>query len=105
VGEEIEVTEARVTYTTKELLKRIDDRFERMEILVQSAPTRPEFDHLDARVSRLEEDAVKIAAVAAALNESSKKRWTATEKIVGLTFVAANLLLNLAIVHFTVGGI
>lgn len=51
----IEIRESKVTYTTKELLARIDQRMERLEQAATAAATRVELEHLEARVSRLEE--------------------------------------------------
>lgn len=103
--EDIEVTEARVTYTTKELLKRIDDRFERLESMVTGAPTRGEFDHVDARVTALEEEAVHLRITAAALAADKKQRWTRNEKMAGATFATVNIAINLLILHFSTGVI
>jgi hypothetical protein len=76
--------EAQVTYTTKELLQRIDHRFDRLEILAEGAATRTEVEALGKRVSALEQDASGTKAVAKALLESGKDRWSRNEKIAGL---------------------
>jgi hypothetical protein len=101
-AEDIEVTEAKVTYTTKELLRRIDDRFERLEGLVTNVPTRTEFDHLDGRVGRLEAEGLKMTAATSAVAQAQavsdkrgEKRWTRGEKIVGIVFVAFTTALNI----------
>lgn len=55
MDEPIEIREAKVTYTTKELLARIDGRMERLEHAVMSAATRAELERLEARVTHLED--------------------------------------------------
>jgi len=104
-ADDIEVTEAKVTYTTKELLKRIDDRFERLESMVTGAPTRSEVDHIDARVSALESEAVVLRATAQALSTEKTQRWSRNEKLAAVSFGMLNILVNALLLHFTVEGI
>ena len=58
-----------VVYSTKELLERIDQRFERLEHIVQGVVVRPEFVALESRVVTLEQDALGTKHVAKALLE------------------------------------
>lgn len=95
MSEDIEVTEAKVTYTTKELLKRIDDRFERLELLAQSAPTRPEFDSVVGRLQHIETEAVALRAVATALKEDKSSRFNRADKLVLGAFALVSLVLNI----------
>ena len=105
MAEDIEVTEAKVTYTTKELLKRIDDRFERLESMVTGAPTRAELDHIDTRVTTLEREAVALRATAQALSTEKTQRWSRNEKFAAISFGTLNILVNAMLLHFTVNGI
>ena len=82
------MNEAQVVYTTKELLLRIDHRFDRLESLAEGAATRVEVETLGKRVNALEQDASGTKAVAKALLESGKDRFTKNEKLVGLGIAA-----------------
>ena len=83
--------EAQVTYTTKELLQRIDHRFDRLENLAEGAATRAEVDTLVKRLNALEQDASGTKAVAKALLESGKDRWSKNEKLVGMGIASVAL--------------
>jgi len=78
------VQEASVVYTTKELLLKIDRRFDRLEALAEGSFTRAEGETLGRRVNALEQDASGTKAVAKALLESGKDRWSKNEKVAGL---------------------
>jgi len=52
--EEFDVKEARVTYSTKELLSRIDERLDRIEVAMTESPTRREFNALNERLTKVE---------------------------------------------------
>lgn len=80
---DFDVQEARVTYTTKELLTRIDHRFDRLEVLAEGAATRSEVTTLAGRVDNLERDSAGTKAVAKALLESAEGRWSKNEKLAG----------------------
>ena len=92
--EDIEITEAKVTYTTKELLKRIDDRFERLESLVTNQPTRLEFDALYGRVALIETEQVGLRRVATALKDDKASRFNKQDKLVLGVFAAITTVLN-----------
>lgn len=92
--EDFHVTEAKVTYTTKELLIRIDQRFDRLESLVTNAPSRSELQILDGRVSQLETDAVSIKAVAVALQGNKESRFNKQDKLVLGMFGFITTVLN-----------
>jgi len=88
---DIEVTEAKVTYTTKELLKRIDDRFERLEQLASEATTRHEFFALESRVATLEEGRAVMHAVGA----EKAALFSRTDKLLGFIIGVGLLALNI----------
>lgn len=90
-GEDVNVIEAKVTYTTKELLQRIDDRFDHLELVVGSAATREYVESVVSRVDKLERDSEGTKAVAKALLADGKERWTRNEKIAALVFGAVAL--------------
>jgi len=91
VEPDYDVTEGKVTYTTKELLARIDGRFEHLESIAEAAATRTELYMVTARVDKLERDSEGTKAVATALLNSGKDRWSKNEKIAGLIFAAIAL--------------
>ena len=62
-GEDFDVKEARVVYSTKELLARIDERLDRIEVAMNDAPTRREFVEVERRVGSIEEWRVAAEAV------------------------------------------
>jgi hypothetical protein len=97
---DIEVTEAKVTYTTKELLARIDQRFERLEQMAQNAPTRVEVDHIDKRVASLEVAAIELRATASALAADKVGRWSRNEKI----YIAFTTLIMIVLNVFSLSG-
>jgi hypothetical protein len=80
----VSVQDAKVVYTTKELLERIDKRFDRLEDFAANAATRSDVVALEGRVSALEQDASGTKAVAKALLEDGKNRWSKNEKIAGM---------------------
>ena len=92
-----DVQEARVTYTTKELLARIDHRFDRLEVLAEGAATRAEVTTLAKRVDNLEQDSAGTKAVARALLESDEGRWSKNEKIAGGVVAAVAVIPNIII--------
>jgi tetrahydromethanopterin S-methyltransferase subunit G len=83
-NKDAEITEAKVTYTTKELLQRIDDRFDRLEHIAESAASRTDMEKVIVRVDKLERDSEGTKAVAKALLLDGKDRWSRNEKIAGL---------------------
>ena len=101
--EGLKVQESTVTFTTKELLQRIDHRFDRLEELAESAATRADLEAIVQRVNALEQDASGTKAVAKALLESGKDRWTRNEKTAGLLFasiaVAPSIIAVLNLLH------
>lgn len=82
-ADNIEVTESKVTYTTKELLIRIDDRFDRLERLAADMPTRAEFSILTATVQAHDDELAANRAVAKALKENNDSTFTRRDKLVG----------------------
>jgi len=88
---DVAVAEARVTYTTKELLQRIDTRFEHLERLAESGTPRMEHVILIGRVDKLERDSEGTKAVATALLASGKDRFSRNEKVAGMIFAAIAL--------------
>ena len=95
-AENIDVTEAKVTYTTKELLTRIDARFERLEGLVTNRPTRAEFVRVESRLATVEEEQTGIRAATLALKEDKTSRFNRTDKLVIGVFALITTLLNLS---------
>jgi hypothetical protein len=88
---DVSIADAKVVYTTKELLLRIDKRFDRLEDFAANAATRADVDkieqHLDKveqRVGALEQDASGTKAVAKALLDDGANRWSKNEKVAGL---------------------
>jgi len=99
VPEDIDVVESRITYTTKELLQRIDDRFERLEAMYASAPTRSEFTIVVNRLSALEEEQVKVRAVAVALKEDKSETFSRRDKLVGMLLAVIALSVQVFAVY------
>jgi hypothetical protein len=97
---DFDVTEAKVTYTTKELLLRIDQRFERLEQMAQNAPTRIEVDHIDTRVASLESEAITLRATAEALKGERIGRWTRNEKV----YIAITTFVMVVLNVFSLSG-
>jgi tetrahydromethanopterin S-methyltransferase subunit G len=95
MSEDIEVREAKVSYTTKELLQRIDDRFERLEGIAQGMARREDVERIESRVEALEKEAGEVRAVATALLTTGKDRFTRNEKLFGATAVLITTVLNL----------
>jgi hypothetical protein len=81
-----EAKESSVTFTTKELLQRIDTRFDRLESLAEASASRVDLMIVTNRISALEQDASGTKAVAKALLESGKDRFSRNEKMAGLLF-------------------
>lgn len=90
-GEDVTVIEAKVTYTTKELLQGIYDRFDHLELVAESAASRESVDRVANRVDKLEREAEGTKAVASALLAAGKARWTRNEKLAALVFAAVAL--------------
>lgn len=89
--DDINIQEARVTYSTKELLKDIHVRLDRIDTAVGSIPTRAEMDHLDKRlmsveVWRAQQDAIKV---------DRSVQFGVRERVIGATVAVALLGLNL----------
>lgn len=100
-AEDFNINEAKVTYTTKELLIKIDQRFDKLESLAQAAPTRDDVlaltdrvQLLETGVQLLETDASAIKAVALALKNDKSSRFNKTDKVVIGVFVFISTLLN-----------
>jgi len=92
---EVEITEAKVTYTTKELLRSIDERFARLESLVTNQPTRGEFDLVVSRLAQIEDEQIAVRAVAKALKEDKTSRFNRTDKLVIGLFALISTVLNI----------
>jgi len=73
------------------------------EELAESAATRADLEAIVQRVNALEQDASGTKAVAKALLESGKDRWTRNEKTAGLLFasiaVAPSIIAVLNLLH------
>lgn len=84
------VKEARVSFTTKELLTRIDDRLDRIETAVGNMPTRPEFQSLADRTVVLELWRATVEG------EKKQRRYAFTrrDKIIATVIAMSLLLLN-----------
>ena len=100
-AEDIAISESKVTYTTKELLIRIDDRFERLESLYSNMPTRAEFALLAERVAAHDDELAANRAVAKALKDNKSDTWTRRDKIVGVLLAAVALTVQ---VYAALGG-
>jgi predicted ABC-type transport system involved in lysophospholipase L1 biosynthesis ATPase subunit len=96
MSESYEVVESKITYTTKELLSRIDKRFEHLESIAEAAATRSEMYMVTARVDKLERDSEGTKAVATALLNSGKDRFSRNEKVIGLVFASVALAPSIA---------
>lgn len=101
MAEDFNLVESKVTYTTKELLQRIDARFERLETLYATAPTRGEFDLAVARLAKVEDEVVRNRTVTDTLKKERQESFSRRDKTVGavLALVAVGVQ-----VYAAVGG-
>lgn len=85
-----DVKEARVVFTTKELLSGIHDRLTSLEQLAREGVSRAEFEKLDQRVEDLEQSRL----VQQTLDSSKTRAWTVREKIILGVFALITTVLN-----------
>ena len=88
---DVNIQEARVTYSTKELLKDIHTRLDRIDTAVNNIPTRAEMSQVDQRIGSLETWRAQQEAVRA----DRSLQFGTRERIVGATVAVALLGLNL----------
>ena len=103
MDDDYEIREARVTYTTKELLERIDGRLERLEEGMTGMVTHAEFSRLESRVGAVElrmderlgtvEDKMMVVD---AINANKAALFSRREKIIGVVLALATIGLQSA---------
>lgn len=90
MDDSVEIRESKVTYTTKELLQRIDGRLDSIERQVGDVPSRKEFDHLESRIDGLEAYRLTLETAAKLRHDTFGYR----EKIIGIAVAVVLLAVN-----------
>lgn len=90
--DDINVQEARVTYSTKELLRDIHSRLDRIDNAVSNIPTRAEMDHMEKRLVHVETWKIQQEAVRVDRSVQFGKREKAISAGIAVTLLILQIL-------------
>jgi hypothetical protein len=91
-----EMENGSIRFTVKELLAKVDVKLDAISGKLDAKADAHDVHALEARVGLLEKEADEVRVVAEALRDEKKDRFTRTEKLLGLTYFALNLVIGVA---------